>query len=461
MDVHDEIDLPDLAGLDLNDSKEDFWKLDKNLPDYQTLLKQSPKDHRNTNNVSTVKDIDFIGSIKNHPELDSPQLSWSPADDHIETLSPIIHTTHTNTPPTAINTNTAGIITSSRPRSGSINSENSLNSYSTITTSNQYARYGMTPMIYQSDSTSTSSRTPSRLSNYSTSSQTSSNTTTGLPRPRKVSANSNGMPSPSRSITTNNNSHTNMSMNNGGNGNNGNSNNSNISNNNNNSHRNGGRDLNTDDNQQFLPRAHSRLGSTHHHNNTGSSTTRSKLAQRASHIPSPSSGLANKSLNNNSNNNSNNKPLPRLTSIPSSRSTGLTGTRTASRLGGDINNTNANTSSITSTQRNLKSRASHIPSIYERSASPNGGNNNNSGRHSSASTIRNSVFGFRRDDSSSTTSSTPHHTSSSIPSSSNHLSRNRTRSNDHRVTSPTNLKTSHIPSPPSVRSQSRIGIRKG
>ncbi|CAO3646240.1 unnamed protein product [Cunninghamella echinulata] len=389
--------------------------MDKDIPDYHSLVKQTSKDHhRNTNHASTIKDLDFIGSMKNNPELDSPELSWSPSDDQIETVSPIIHTTNIG----------------ARHRSGSINSENSLNSYSTVTTvtNNQYARYGMAPMIYQSDSTSTSSRTPSRLSNYSTSSQTSSNTTTGLPRPRKVSSNSNGMPSPSRSITT---SRQQQQQGGGGIGN-----------------GNGG----NDESHQLLPRAHSRIGSHHHHNTTSNTTkttgtTRSKLAQRASHIPSPSS-LSNKSTNNNNNNNT--KPLPRLTSIPSSRSTGLTGTRTSSRLGDYSNN---NTTTTTSTQRSIKSRASHIPSIYERSTSPT------SGRQSSASIVRNSVFGLRRGDD--LTNSSPSSSSANTPTNSHHLStRNRTRSNDHRVTSPTSLKSSNMPSPSSIRSQSRIGMRK-
>lgn len=83
-------------------------------------------------------------------------------------------------------------------RSESISSENSFNSQTTIT---QYAKYGLTPVIHPSESTSTSSRSLSRLSNYSTA---SSNTTTGIPRPRTSSAATNhhtNIPTPSRSHT--------------------------------------------------------------------------------------------------------------------------------------------------------------------------------------------------------------------------------------------------------------------
>jgi hypothetical protein len=87
-------------------------------------------------------------------------------------------------------------------RSDSISSENSLTSQSTIT---QYAKYGLTPVTYPSESSSSSSRSPSRLSNYSTASST---TTSGIPHPRtNSSANGNsnsgigGIPTPSRSYT--------------------------------------------------------------------------------------------------------------------------------------------------------------------------------------------------------------------------------------------------------------------
>ncbi|SAM03820.1 hypothetical protein [Absidia glauca] len=229
---------------------------DSELSDYQSLVvNQKPKD------------MEYIDKSLHHLHLDSPELSWSPPDDDdepIETLSPLAHNT-----------------TTTRHRSGSINSDHSLNSYSTVTV-HQYSRYGMTPMIYQSDSTSTSSRTPSRLSNYSTSSQTSSNATTTLPRPRKVSATStSGMPSPSRSFTTRDETH-------------------------------------------LLPRAHSRLGTCHlptanSNAATSNNTTRSKLAKRASHIPAPSSISASPPPST--------KSISRPTTIPSSRSTGIPGGR--------------------------------------------------------------------------------------------------------------------------------------
>lgn len=85
----------------------------------------------------------------------------------------------------------------SRQRSGSLSSEASLTSQSTITTNaNHYAHYGMTPMIYPSESTSNSSRSPSRLSDYSAGSSQTSSTTTGIPRPRTGSS---GLPTPNTS----------------------------------------------------------------------------------------------------------------------------------------------------------------------------------------------------------------------------------------------------------------------
>lgn len=75
----------------------------------------------------------------------------------------------------------------SRQRSSSLSSENSLTSESTITTSgntSQYAHYGMTPVLYPSESTSASnaSRSPSRLSDYSATSSQASHTS-AIPRP--------------------------------------------------------------------------------------------------------------------------------------------------------------------------------------------------------------------------------------------------------------------------------------
>lgn len=95
-----------------------------------------------------------------------------------------------------------------RQRSSSLSSENSLTSESTITTSgntSQYAHYGMTPVLYPSESTSASnaSRSPSRLSDYSaTSSQTSH--TSAIPRPQsKAYAASSSSSSHNTTTTTN------------------------------------------------------------------------------------------------------------------------------------------------------------------------------------------------------------------------------------------------------------------
>ncbi|KAI8332489.1 hypothetical protein BC941DRAFT_131984 [Chlamydoabsidia padenii] len=52
LDMDDETDLPNLASLDLgDDSKEDFWKMDKELSDYQ-----KPKE-------TYRKDTNFVGSL--------------------------------------------------------------------------------------------------------------------------------------------------------------------------------------------------------------------------------------------------------------------------------------------------------------------------------------------------------------------------------------------------------------
>ncbi|KAK4521374.1 uncharacterized protein ATC70_011989 [Mucor velutinosus] len=168
VDMDDETDLPDLADLDLDDSNDDFWKMEKS----DTI-----------SNLATGFD-DFSKSIADNIDLD-----WSPTDtdaNHMETSLPV-------TP--------SSDIASRYRRSDSISSENSLTSQSTIT---QYAKYGLTPVTYPSESSSTSSRSLSRQSNYSTA---SSNTTSGIPHPRTNSSSNNthnangGIPTPSRSYT--------------------------------------------------------------------------------------------------------------------------------------------------------------------------------------------------------------------------------------------------------------------
>ncbi|CAO3600916.1 unnamed protein product [Absidia cylindrospora] len=415
LDMDDETNLPNLSGLDLDDSNEDFWKLDKSLPEYQSLLKQTPKEgYCDTSHSDATKEsLSYVDGMNNTEQqeyniyiknchLDSPELTWSPPDDHLETRSPSANSSYNNNINNNIITNSA-----TRARSGSINSDNSLNSYSTVTAS-QYSRYGMAPMIYQSDSTSTSSRTASRLSNYSASSQASSNTaSTGLPRPRKISSSSTGMSSPSRSFNSREESH-------------------------------------------LLPRAHSKLGTSHlPTTNEGSSSTtngRSRLAQRASHIPSPSST--------NTVNNNNMTSLPRLTSIPSSKSTGIPGGRSVSRFGeregtGGSRATTTTTIGGSTTSRKLASRASHIPSLHERSSSPGLG----LGKSSAHSTIRNSVFGSRRDDD----STSPQTTRRGPSTSSSHL---RSPNQQRQGVTPQSGKSTGLRPPTDTRSASRIGLRK-
>ncbi|KAG0165774.1 hypothetical protein DFQ28_002813 [Apophysomyces sp. BC1034] len=50
-DVDDETDLPDLAGLDLDDSTEDFWKMDNTLDNFRPL----PSIQQNQGTVITQK----------------------------------------------------------------------------------------------------------------------------------------------------------------------------------------------------------------------------------------------------------------------------------------------------------------------------------------------------------------------------------------------------------------------
>ncbi|KAI8371563.1 uncharacterized protein BYT42DRAFT_73403 [Radiomyces spectabilis] len=225
--------------------------------------------------------------------MDNKELDWSP-DDNTTTnhaLKSAAPTSYTSPPPIYSRLSApssryavAAEHDLNRTRSGSLSSENSLTSQSTITAgSNHYSRYGMTPVIHPSESTSTSSRSLSRLSNYSAGSQASSQNSS-IPRPRTGSAASSGMPTPSRSITTRHSP------------------------------------TKSTDEKPMLPRASSRIG-THL---SPSSGPRQKLAKRASHIPAPPSSS------------SFGKPMPqRTTSNSSSRSAGQppTQARSVSRIG--------------------------------------------------------------------------------------------------------------------------------
>ncbi|KAG0940825.1 hypothetical protein G6F57_005405 [Rhizopus arrhizus] len=110
-----------------------------------------------------------------------PQLDWTaPTNTQINVPKPVLN---------PVNKEIA-----LRKRSDSLSSDNSLTSQSTVT---QYAKYGMTPVIYPSESSSSSSRPLSRLSNYSASSLASSSGIPHHPRP-----NGTGIPTPSRSYTS-------------------------------------------------------------------------------------------------------------------------------------------------------------------------------------------------------------------------------------------------------------------
>ncbi|KAI9011979.1 hypothetical protein CLU79DRAFT_439617 [Phycomyces nitens] len=168
---------------------------------FQTLDSFRPVLHgtKSNNNKTAAATIaledefdDFlnIGS-KHHVQH---ELDWSPEETHVETSNHSSQTIHYR-PGAAQFRQKASLIERGvrEQRSGSMSSENSLNSQSTITTGlNQFTRYG--PAVYPSESTSTSSRSHSRLSNYSASSQASSAASPILPRP-------SGMPTPSRSYT--------------------------------------------------------------------------------------------------------------------------------------------------------------------------------------------------------------------------------------------------------------------
>ncbi|KAI7896697.1 uncharacterized protein EV154DRAFT_491884 [Mucor mucedo] len=143
-DMDDETDLPDLAALDLDDSAEDFWKMDS----------------------LSGGNLDY-------------DLDWNPAETMIPPTAAAV--AHTAAAPVA--TTVRRPLLQDKKRSDSFSSENSLNSQSTIT---QYAKYGLTPMmIHPSESSSSSSRSLSRLSNYSATSSTTPTTTGGIPTPSR------------------------------------------------------------------------------------------------------------------------------------------------------------------------------------------------------------------------------------------------------------------------------------
>ncbi|CAO3673229.1 unnamed protein product [Rhizopus microsporus] len=154
-DMDDETDLLDLADLNLiDDSADDFWQLNK-----------------------TTETLNSFDSGYNDYVAKPVELGWNTPNSTKPTMTKQLLNSPSNK--------------ALRKRSDSLSSDNSLTSQSTIT---QYAKYGMTPMIYPSESSSSSSRPLSRLSNYSASSLASSS---GLPR-----SSGTGIPTPSRSYTT-------------------------------------------------------------------------------------------------------------------------------------------------------------------------------------------------------------------------------------------------------------------
>ncbi|CDH58570.1 predicted protein [Lichtheimia corymbifera JMRC:FSU:9682] len=195
--VDDETDLPNLAGLDLDDSTDDFWKMDDTLANF-VPKKQAEQKTSTSNDLLSGSFDELAGMSTNDDEL----MNWSPEDDHLETLS---NASYTSSKTVQGRLRTPSALSSSqysasspeqklgRQRSSSLSSENSLTSQSTVTTggvNSQYARYGMTPVLHPSESTtSNSSRSHSRLSNYSAGSSQASSNTSALPRPRASSRN--------------------------------------------------------------------------------------------------------------------------------------------------------------------------------------------------------------------------------------------------------------------------------
>ncbi|RCI03364.1 hypothetical protein CU098_012169 [Rhizopus stolonifer] len=158
-DMEDETDLTDLANLDIiDDSTEDFWKVNQN-----------------------EEMLDTFDSGFNDYMTKSVELDWNAPTD-----------IQTNVPKPMLKP--VSKASALRKRSDSLSSDNSLTSQSTVT---QYAKYGMTPMVYPSESSSSSSRPLSRLSNYSAGSLASSSGASHHPR-----TNGTGIPTPSRSYTS-------------------------------------------------------------------------------------------------------------------------------------------------------------------------------------------------------------------------------------------------------------------
>ncbi|KAI7872899.1 hypothetical protein BDF14DRAFT_1877362 [Spinellus fusiger] len=152
-DMDDETDLSNLADLDLDDSTEDFWKM--NL---HSALEEMEEKHGLFAELQCVND--------SHALTSSQGILLGKGLEHYQ----------------------------KEQSSSSMSSEASLNSQ--FTTTPPYSRYGMMAApVFPSESTS-SSRSLSRLSNYSaSSSQASSTAASAIPRPGSV----NKLPMSSRS----------------------------------------------------------------------------------------------------------------------------------------------------------------------------------------------------------------------------------------------------------------------
>ncbi|KAI9348340.1 hypothetical protein BD770DRAFT_475083 [Pilaira anomala] len=166
-DMDDETDLPDLSALDLDDSNEDFWKMDNYLS--QLSMSTHPfspplsgkKSNRSKYQQDKVNEHDFITSLKLSSsfdeEYDEPKMLQVP----------------TSLPVSPKSLSSSPIDRQRMNRSGSMSSDNSLNSGSTITHHRS--------IVYPSASTSNSS-IGSHSTTHSFLPRTTATTTTTNPK---------------------------------------------------------------------------------------------------------------------------------------------------------------------------------------------------------------------------------------------------------------------------------------
>ncbi|CAO0803517.1 unnamed protein product [Mucor circinelloides] len=136
-DMDDETDLSALASLELDDSNEDFWKVDNVFNHYITTQLATTEKSRLKINNKDLHDISLYNNTTEHSFLDTLDLN-SPADFDTK-----FSNMHLSSPQQQRS-----------DRSGSFSSDNSSNSQLTVTTANRNAQR---QNVYPSASTSTSS----------------------------------------------------------------------------------------------------------------------------------------------------------------------------------------------------------------------------------------------------------------------------------------------------------------